>query len=129
MRHLSTSFLFLILTIALAACTAPSIIPESAALDQVLADKNYSIGAEVERISEIRLDERTYVDPRNFILPAAGERDYLVHLKQKCYGLAGNPILMRNGRYYELGKYDRFVTRYEQSNIDQCFVDAVYELN
>jgi len=128
LREISTALLITITVFLTAACTAHSELPESQALDQVLAEQNYRIGEEVERISDIRMDERIYVDPRNLLIPAEGDRLYLVALKEPCYGLKTQKVVLRSGTYKELAKNDRIATRYKGRSVDHCWVDAIFWL-
>ena len=80
-------------------------------------------------ISGIQLRDRTWVDKMNFILPAEGGQDFLVNTKESCQGTRQREIDVRNGKKNVLGKNDRFVTRYEQSVVDNCFVQAIYRLD
>ena len=128
LREISTALLITITVLLTAACAAHSELPESQALDQVLAEQNYRIGEEVERISDIRMDERIYVDPRNLLIPAEGDQHYLVALKEPCYGLKTQKVVLRSGTYKELAKNDRIATRYRGRSVDLCRIDAIFRL-
>ena len=82
----------------------------------------------MERISDIRMDERIYVDPKNLLIPAEGDRYYLVALKEPCYGLKTQKVVLRSGTYKELKKYDRIATRYRGRSVALCWVDAIFRL-
>jgi len=131
MREIGTALLITItvfLTVACAAHSVPAEPPESQALDQILAEKNYRIGAEVERISDIRADDRIYVDPENLLVPAEGDQLYLVTLDEPCQGLKTQRLVSRSGTYKELEKHDEIATKYEGRNADICRIDAIFRL-
>ena len=94
----------------------------------MLTEKNYLIGEEVERISEIRIDERIYVDPKILLIPAEGDRHFVVALQQACFGLKTQNIVLRNGTYKELKKNDRFVTMYRGRSAGSCWIDSIFQL-
>ena len=132
MREISTALLITITVFITAACVTNSKPPESAVpnqtLDQMLAEHNFRIGEEVERISDIRMDERIYVDPKNLLIPAEGDQHYLVALREPCYGLKTQKIVLRNGTYKALKKLDRISTMYRGRSAATCWVDAIYQL-
>ncbi len=134
MRETSTALLITITIFLTAACAAnskppkPPKPPESTVLDQILTEHNFRIGEEVERISDIRMDERIYVDPKNLLIPAEGDQHYLVALREPCYGLKTQKIVLRNGTYKALKKLDRISTMYRGRSAATCWVDAIYQL-
>jgi hypothetical protein len=134
MREIIHPLLIIFTVFLTVACTSqskppkPPKPPESQVLDQVLADHNYRIGEEVHSISDIRLADRIYVDPKNLFIPVEGGEYDLVALKEVCYGLKTRDIALRNGTYRALKKWDRFVTLYRGRSADTCWVDAIYQL-
>ena len=128
MRKIQSVLVLLKCLFFTASCTAPAVRPDSAAVNNMLAEKNYQLGEEVERISDIQLDNRTFVDSKNLIMPTDNDGDFLVNLKHPCHGLKANPVWLRSGKHRAMEKYDRFTTRHEQTNVDHCFVDAIYKL-
>ena len=128
MREITHALLIIFAVFLATACTSHSKLPESQALDQVLADQDYQIGEEVLSISDIRLDDRIYVDPKNLIIPVEGGQHYLVALKEACYSLKTSNVALRNGTYRALKKFDRFATLYKGRTVATCWVDAIYLL-
>jgi hypothetical protein len=133
MREISTALLIMITVFLTAACAThsnppESKPPESQTLDQMLAERNYRIGEEVESISDIRMDERIYVDPKNLLIPAEGDRYYLVALREPCFGLQTQKIVLRSGTYKELKKFDRIATMYRGRSAATCWIKAIFQL-
>ena len=128
MREISTALLITITVFLTAACASHSVPPESQALDRILAEQNYRIGAEVERISDIRMDDRIYVDPENLLIPAEGDQLYLLALEEPCHGLRTQRLVLRSGTYKELEKHDKIAPQHEGRSTDSCRIDAIYML-
>lgn len=94
-----------------------------------LEELGFRMGDETDKFAEFRLDDRTWVDKRNIIVPGASDRSYLVTFRESCQGTMKHTMrhrLVKNKGY--LSKWDKFVTVYEGRNIAWCEVIAVHEL-
>ena len=126
MRIIAT-ILFVLLT---AFClTANAEIRQLRGVDDKLAELGFQMGEEVDKFADFQLENRTFVDKRNIIVPGASSQNYLVTFRESCQGLINARMahrLIKNKGY--LSQWDKFVTIYETSNIAWCEVIRVHEV-
>lgn len=126
MRIITT---ILIVLVAAFSLTANAALRQLRGVDDQLAELGYQMGEEVEKFADFRLDDRTWVNKRNIIVPGANQQSYLVTFRESCQGTVSRQMrhrLVKNQGY--LSQWDKFVTVYEGRNIAWCEVIAVHEV-
>jgi hypothetical protein len=98
------------------------------AVEDKLAETGFTLGDEVEAITDYRLDDRVYLDGRHLIVPDDSSRSYLVSLDKKCYGLAANRLYVETRTRYQLAPRDKLSPQHEGRNVDRCEVVSIHQL-
>lgn len=116
----------LLAAFTLAACATSAGQPK--ALDELLAERNYRLGEEVDRIHDYRIDGWNYVDREHLILRDGVRRNYLVTFVRPCNGLQGSEVIAHTSTISALTRHDRFMVREAGNFVDQCYVKALHRL-
>lgn len=111
---------------ALAACAASAEKPRT--LDELLAERNYRLGEEVDRIYDYRIDGWNYLDREHLILRDGVRRNYLVTLVRPCNGLQSSEVIAHTSTISALTRHDRFMVREAGNFVDQCHIKALHRL-
>ena len=97
-------------------------------LEERLAENGFSLGEEVQAITDYRLDDRIYLDSRHLILPDGSSKSYLVGLAKKCHGLHSNRLYLRTRTHNQIAPRDTVLTQHEGRNVDHCEVSSIHQL-
>lgn len=113
----------------LAACAMPSppTSPPKSFAD-ALAERNYVIGADVDRVPGLERNSWEPVDGEHIIVLDTDARGYLVTLTQRCYGLQGNRLQHRARISGALSPADEIEVKHEGRTVDHCFVERLQRL-
>jgi len=118
---------YLLLGTILFASNVNSATP-SPALDELLAEHNFRLGAEVELLADFQIKDREYVDGMHLIVPDGSSRSYLLTFTNRCKGLQGNRIIVRPKKAHQLVSNDRFIIKHNQHTVDHCVIATINEL-
>jgi hypothetical protein len=127
MRKFSTSLCLIFTASFLAASASPA--AQSKSLDERLADRDYRIGEEVERVVDYRIDGRVYLDSSHLVVPDGSSKNYLVTLTDSCSGLHSNRIIVRARTTGQLAANDRLLIKHEGRTVDHCYVKTIHGLD
>jgi len=100
--------------------------PESTPLQERLAQRGYSIGEQVKRIRDYRINGWSGVDRYNVILNVGASQTYLVTVRSPCEGLRSAEHLAFSTTVGELTDKDKLVVRSPGRYLKHCFIDSIY---
>lgn len=120
-----TASLAAVLLAACAAGTPPSPAPTPATFPQALAERNYVVGEQIDRLADFRPEQWEALDGKHLIVFNYDARGYLITFLDRCYGLATNRLQHVPRSYGYLRQYDTILVRHEGNTIDHCRVQSV----
>ena len=85
---MKAAFIFVltsVFTLLLSACTTTQSEPQT--VEQLLAEKGYTIGPPTDRIEQFRFNGWNYLDREHVMLTLPDSRNYLISLRVSCNGL------------------------------------------
>lgn len=123
----STVLLAALFALAASSCATTQQAPQS--LEDLLKDKNYRMGQEVDRIQNYTINGWNYVNRENLILHDGVNRRYLVTFRNMCQGLPDNELVAYTTTTSQLTKFDKFLVRDKGSRIiDHCYIQSLHKL-
>jgi len=123
----STLLLAAMFALAAGSCATTQQSPKS--LEELLKDKNYRMGQEVDRIQNYTINGWNYVNRENLILHDGVNRRYLVTFRNMCQGLPANELVAYTTTTSQLTKFDKFLVRDKGSKIiDHCYIQSLHKL-
>ncbi len=120
---------FLALTamaIALCACAASPDMPRT--LAQKLETRNLTVGEQVNRIRNYRLNSWNYLDDRHVILSVGASDQYLVSLRNSCRELSSATHIAFTTTVGSLSVHDKLLVTSPGGYIDRCFIESLNRL-
>jgi hypothetical protein len=115
------------LTLLLPACAAEQ-AKEPKSLDQILADKGYRLGEEIQYIREFGFNGWTEVDNLHLILHSRVSDRYLVTLGSICDGLLYSPTINLSTTVGQFTRFDYVMVGGPGGTGGRCNVRALNEL-
>ena len=95
-----------------------------------LADLNFQVGDQVDKIFEFRMDGWKFLNRKHIIVLGGESQSYLVTLKHSCHGLSlpTTIVLAFTSKKNQLTRNDNFQLNNKGQTIDYCTVKSVHEL-
>jgi hypothetical protein len=100
-------------------------------LEEPLAAQNLERGERVERIDDMENTDWRFLSEWSLIVTNADSQEYLVMLRQKCYGV-GLPTTTLRGlptKANQATEWDRVQVNNKGRTLDYCIVGSIYELD
>lgn len=127
MSHLFRNILIGAVTLLLA--TACAIEPhEPVPLEEKLAKRGYTIGEQVTRIREYRINGWNDVDRQNVIMNVGASKNYLVTVRSPCDGLRSAVNLAFSTTVGDLTDKDKLLVRGTGGHLEHCYIDTIHTL-
>jgi hypothetical protein len=117
----------LALALLLPAC-AVGPAKESKSLDEMLADKGYRVGEEIQQIQMFKFNNWTRLDNLHFILHSRVTDHYLVTLGSACDGLLYGATINLSSTVGQFTKFDYVVVSNPNRMPERCHVKTLNEL-
>lgn len=114
-------------TLLVAACaSAPS---EQMSLEEKLAERNYAMRGEIDRIQDYRIDGWYYVDDYNVIFRGGPSDYYLLTFNQRCLNLRGAHTIGFSTTVGRVTRFDEVLVR-DQSGMppERCLISEMHRL-
>ena len=108
------------------ACATES--AEPVPLEERLAKRGFTIGEQVKRIKEYRINGWNSVDRYNVIMNVGASQNYLVTVRSPCEGLRSAEHLAFSTTVGDLTDMDKLVVRGSGRYLEQCYIDAIHAL-
>lgn len=131
---MKTAFIFVLtplFTLLLSACTTTQSEPQT--VEQLLAEKGYTIGRSTDRIEQFRFTGWNYLDREHVMLTLPASRHYLISLRESCNGLFGAHVIDFSNTSNYLTNFDTLSVR-DNTNIpesglpERCMIESMNEL-
>ncbi len=120
---------FLVLTALTIVLTACAISPETPlTLEQKLEARNYSVGEEVKRIRNYRINGWNYLDSKHVVMTAGVSDHYLVTLRNRCNELSSATNIAFTTTVGSLSVHDKILVKGLTNFIDHCFIQSLNKL-
>lgn len=114
------------LSLAMGACGTTQ--PEPKSVEQLLAEKGYTIGEPTERIQQFRFTGWNYLDREHVIVSVTATRNYLVTLRVNCNGLFGAEVIAFSNTGSYLTRFDTLLVRDQSRILERCPIESMNEL-
>lgn len=114
------------LALLLSSCATTGEEPQT--VEQLLAERGYTIGPSVERILQFRIDGWNYLDRQHVIVSVSVSRDYLVSLRTSCNGLFGANVIAFSNTGSYLTNFDWLLVRDHTRVLERCPIESLNEL-
>lgn len=102
---------------------------EDQPLEQILADKNYKMGDEIDRIRDYRINGWNYVDDYNVVFQSGPSDHYLLTFSQRCINLRSAHAIAFTKTVGRITRFDEVLVR-DGSGLpaEKCMIDRIYRL-
>ncbi len=117
---------FMAMVLLVGACGTTQSEPQS--LDQILADKGYSMGPSIERIQQFRVNGWNYLDREHVIVTVDASRRYLVSLRVSCNSLFGAEVIAFTNTVNYLTTFDQLLVQDNTRIPERCPIESMNEL-
>lgn len=124
------AYRFLLISIMAAAVTGcATSMPEKApaTLDEELANLGYRPGEEIDRLSQYRISNWTYIDRQHFLFSSGPTHAYLISLKTPCSELSSVENLAFRTRTESLTPFDQIIVS-TSATPRYCAIDNIQKL-
>jgi len=111
--------------VAVACATEP---PESVPLEERLAKRGFTIGEQVKRIKDYRINGWSSVDKYNVIMNVGVSKNYLVTVRSSCDNLRTAVHLSFSTTIGNLTDKDKLVVRGSGRHLEHCYIDTIHVL-
>lgn len=122
-RMISASIIALLVTTSCA-----STPPESTPIEERLAQRGFTIGEEVKRIRDHRINGWNSVDRYTVIMKVGASKNYLVTVRTPCDGLQSAVTLTFSTKIGALTNKDKLVVRGSGGFLEHCYIDTIHTL-
>jgi len=122
-RIITVGIIALLLT---AACVNTP--PESIPIAERLAKRGFTMGEEVKRIKDYRINGWNSVDRYAVIMNVGASKSYLVTVRSPCDGLRSAETLAFSTTIGDLTNKDKLVVRGNGGYLERCFIDTIHVL-
>lgn len=127
MKSIFTFILTASFTLLLNACTTTQ--SETRTVEQMLAEKGYTLGPAVDRIHRFRVNGWNYLDREHVIVTVSASDRYLIGLRVDCSGLLGAEVIAFTNTVSYLTTFDTLLVRDDTSRIlERCPIESMNEL-
>jgi hypothetical protein len=127
MKHLYRNIVAgMIVPLLVVACAGQP--PESIPLEERLAERGYTMGEQVKRIRDYRINGWNNVDRYNVIMNVGASKNYLVTVRSPCDGLRSAEHLAFSTTVGALTDKDKLVVRGSGRYLEQCYIDTIHLL-
>ena len=123
-RNTVTSIMALLLA---SACAGQP--PESVPLDERLAKHGYSLGEQVKRITDYRINGWNSMDRFSVIMNVGASKNYLITVRSPCDGLRSAEHLAFSTTIGDLTDKDKLVVRGSGRYLENCYIDTIHKLS
>lgn len=102
---------------------------EEQSLEQKLADKNYEIHEEIDRIRDYRINGWNYVDDYNVVFQSGPSDHYLLTFNQRCINLRSAHTIAFTQTVGRVTRFDEVLVR-DRTGLpaEKCMIDRIYRL-
>ena len=114
------------MAIVLCACAISPEIPLT--LEQKLEARNYTVGEEVKRIRNYRINGWNYLDSTHVVMTAGASERYLVTLRNRCSELSSATNIAFTTTVGNLSVHDKILVKGLTNFIDHCFIQSLNKL-
>jgi hypothetical protein len=99
-------------------------------LEEPLAAQNLKRGEKVERIEDMKSTDWRFLSDWSLIVTGADSQEYLVMLRQKCYGTNLPTTTLRGlpTKSNQATEWDRVQVNNKGQTLDYCIIGSIYKL-
>ncbi len=102
--------------------------PESVPLDERLAKHGYTLGQQVKRITDYRINGWNSMDRFSVIMNVGASKNYLIMVRNPCDGLRSAEHIVFSTTIGDLTDKDKLVVRGDGRYLESCYIDTIHEL-
>jgi len=102
--------------------------PESVPLDERLAKHGYTLGQQVKRITDYRINGWNSMDRFSVIMNVGASKNYLITVRNPCDGLRSAEHIAFSTTIGDLTDKDKLVVRGSGRYLENCYIDTIHEL-
>ena len=128
MKQLIDAILAALFVFGLSACAGSGAPTETANPEQILAEKGFTRGKEINQLMNFQIRGWQYVDRQNVILEDGPSRRYLVTLAAPCHPLQNAYSIAFTSKVNTVTRNDRLLVRQAPGHPMTCYIDRLYEL-
>ena len=119
---------FASIVVLLLVCACASEPPKTVPLEQRLAKQGYSMGQQVKRITDYRINGWSSLDRFNIIFNVGAAKNYLITVRIPCDGLLTAEHVAFSTTIGDLTDKDKLVVRGGGRHLESCFIDTIHKL-
>lgn len=120
--------ILLVAAVAVSAACATS-APGSRSLEQKLADHEFRMAGEIDRIEDYRINGWNYLDDYHVIFRAGPSDHYLLTFNQRCLNLRNAETIAFSTTVGRLTRFDKVLVR-DHSGLppERCLIERMHRL-
>lgn len=129
MYRIPTLLGIMIATLLAGACATSQ--HEKKPLEEKLADQNFTLGEQIDRIQDYRIDGWYYLDDYNVVFRGGPSAYYLLSFNQRCVNLRGAHTIGFSTTAGRVTRFDQLLVRADGSGLppEKCLIQSIHRVN